>query len=1553
MPEELYNTINPEDGIQYLKTKTPENPFLFPTTISSPKKGIAFVPGRKDFSINQADWDRYAEGFTGDTQEDLNRYREQTQSPWSKGFSSVIGGIVSGLGTFVEDIGYIADIDTYKAIFSDIDQSSSKELGLWDYINPVPGLLQQLGQGIKNTTQEYLPVYEKPGETLGKQVFNWNNLKGIIDSVVGFSLTGMGAGTAIKGLAKIGVGTLGKLGEFGERAMLSERAAKIPKIANWIERQSYKAKGAEEYLNMVYKGITPATNPLMKLAINYGPTLATSVLTKGAEARMEGLESFQTNMTLLQPLVDQGVITKQDAIDRANKEANVTFDATMALFATDALMLRNLFKPKANIFKAELKNPLALSTKLKQIGEHLLGTPKEGLEEMWQEAIKMEGLYSIYDDLKNRMSKDQRLQYISNLGFDPDKAPKSFAARLAYLFDTTQAKTAGVTGMLTGPFQSVFLHGLNKKANKAEKEQNIKEYNEQQSIYKNNESLFGVVNDFENKLKSFIAGDGMQKLATTFNDTELYDIAQEAQFTRIVAENLVKGSTDQLREVIQSNKQNTEATKLINLLDKFEDSFIEAKKYVNPMDVFLKNRQIQATQKLVDIYNKKSLDTSLGEKDRANFATEAIEQSKVVEQLKRDLIKLTSKPEQLRVAKELRDQSELADVYNNIGNITSIAELNRLLEKYPDDIYIKEQLNNVKNSVPKVTAPIEKEGIKVKVNKTINKVKDKTNDIVSKIKEKTGVEVNEESIKTQNLVSPEEASKGRKIVFGTKLTSNDVLVPDRDALDKKITEAYKEFNKVNGLDENSIIPSREDKDSFSHRFDEGIDIIDTETNSDKFSHKIISDLYMTKFNQKQGEIPDTQLNIPATELEKSGNDFLELLSIDNIVNNTTITEEDVPSVQEFSKLNKTQRDRIITDALYDLIEKADNNKLNIRKDFKSFLKFFADINPALTSLHFNRLKGLFMATTGRNVEESSYNETMGIKEPDLTNDPEMPTSGAIKDFIEENSKSWINPKYTSEDLVSIYTDDSIEALDNRNRLPASSFAFLSQDWWFELKEKEVKKTTANSKVDPNPILNANKFNAGDVINFALNETYDGDITLNDGTKVNWNVFLKEYKANETNWRAKYKIGKKELITDYWPITISTNEDGMVAYVHNVNWINKLNVIDTVKENSKELLRTFKKNLYNRLIANGNSPIEGTVEEKTIDISNEGNPVGFVLNTSYEKDTSIQLPDSSLKFGIKGLSGMTVPKGLSVQDNILNINFIPDFGSQMSYVMLPLGRKNGDIKYWATPVFNKKLSKTQAKTIRQAIEIFTSPKNTIVNKELYEAYLNKGIDLKTTDGLHKLLKKLVYIYNSKKNISIHDFVREKAKTKPVPVIELQGNKLFVGKGNVYTFDKSVPSSHNMDEIEKYILSDMLFNIDKTNLNSEEDFNFTGINENNEIQEFNGKYNDFIKENTTTFANSTLLRDGSYGYTIQHITRFSMNLEEQVIPIEEKQSAPVTDYFKNETILNAVDELNMTKEEFYSIYLKAVDEGVASLEDIMSLVNETILALKESDKDKKCG
>jgi hypothetical protein len=1564
----LYNTTG-EEGIDYLSENNavqnniegtdipPRNPYRFSSVITNPKKGTVILPGVGTFVRSGDEVNRYDKGFAGESYAELEKHRIDTQSTLNKGFNSIVGGMLSGIGTFVEDIGYITDIDTYKAMFSDIDFNANKSLGLVDYLpnQLVSSGLQKLGESIKGATEENMPIYENQGTSVASQVFNWNALKGTVDSIMGFALTGWGAGAAVKGMSKLAIEGLVDLGKYSKALLELNKVKKIPSVVESLANVGSKLERTDAYVKLLQTKNPGIMNEL-------GPG-ASAILTKGAEARMEGLDSYNTALSQLNPLIEDGTLTKQEAIKEANKAGNHAFDMTMMTVAGDALMLRKLFPSKTEYIAEKIMKPGLRSTLLEAGKDLVLGAPKEGLEEMWQQKAQMEGLYDIYKDIKSRLNDDQRKSYAKQAGFNPDSMSDDFFVRSLQMMSSTQAQVAGWLGALAGPFQSTLVGSFTRKERNKKQ---LEDYNRQQEVYNNNKALFNASNQFVESVKVTEASEAMKKVAAEFGNDEMMRQAKDLTFFNIAAKNFINGTTDQLREVLKANP-GTESTKFLKDLDSMEEDWVKSKKYINSEDVFLTKRNIDIWEKQLKAFENQVNDPKTSEKDKKDLLKTIEKGKSTLNEFNNHLEDITSKSTQLDLIEEAKKNGKLLGIYSELPSINSVYQLQQLQKEFPNDEAIATRIKILQNenNVKKTTSENKKPSVKTKTNEESSfdnfkkEVSTKTPEELQVIKDKLNKETKDEL--TLNKLDHID-----ELLEGTVNTMNDVPVYNNKDLETNLKQFFNQASEEDGLQE-PIIPSESDIEYFQKQY-----------NNNKTNHKSIidrdTDLIQTAIklynNYKEKANITTSIDTSgiSANIESSVNTIFEAISLTTLQNNAS---EDLPN------LSNTEDTRSLSEKIAGLVNKLrldylkETNK-DIFKSFNDFIDLFNKVNPVLTKQHYVSLVGEFVrgSRTFPNLAKT-YEEHYNIVVPDYTDPNNMITESIINHTIETATK-YIQPGSNSEAIMDVYLNDDITNDDKKNEMPTTSMAYLSQEYILRKDESKVSRfSSINDEIKGDSVLNPNKYNEGDIVNLSLDTDYDGPITLSSGVVVNWKDMLEASKT-EKSWKefsSKHKMSYKfyETIYDYWPIKITSDEDGTIAYVHNTAWINKLNVADNVIENSRQLLKDFRKSLVSRLSSTNNTPIQTQCTGKVIEMAPTGGFKGGVINRKTKpQNTAKAFPSTELQFADKTTGTLIVKNNKSASNNIINAEQLINYNNNIVFAAMPLGKKNGIMQYWAEPIYNSRLTPEQAKTIRTALEIYIK-QDTAVNSALYDAYLNnpsESIDLKTMEGLTTFLNKLIHMYYDE-TLPVEKYVENKALSKPVPVLTVEKGVVKIGKTKVISLSKkSQVDAKTWDKIENLILKEMLFNINKKNLNTKQPFYYTGLDIEGNLTTFEGTYNEFMKPNTTTLGNSTELKDGGYGYVIQHITRFDMMIKELEEPIVEKKQESIqqpldietTIVKKNYETISEIKQLletkKMTYDEFYNKFLIKVDRGELSLEELIKAMTNASKADKFNDKDKYC-
>ncbi len=260
--------------------------------------------------------------------------------PWHKqAFNGIVGGVLSGVATAVEDLSYLPQI---------IAQMTGGETD-WES-NAIAETMQHLKEGI----HENMPIYrsgDNPWDWDGG-AFVWDSIKGVLDSAIGFGIPG--------GIVGKGVGAAGKIG-------------KLAKMSNKLAR------------------VNPRLGAMARLySSNKATQQAAHALTSGII--MNDMEGTMMGVELYDQLIKEGIDPEIAAQEASNFKLR-----NRAFAITDAIGIHGLFKGvgttrsllKPRGFGQALKNTVALSS-----DNLVLQGAKEALEEIGQNVLQREGEYA-------------------------------------------------------------------------------------------------------------------------------------------------------------------------------------------------------------------------------------------------------------------------------------------------------------------------------------------------------------------------------------------------------------------------------------------------------------------------------------------------------------------------------------------------------------------------------------------------------------------------------------------------------------------------------------------------------------------------------------------------------------------------------------------------------------------------------------------------------------------------------------------------------------------------------------------------------------------------------------------------------------------------------------------------------------------------------------------------------------------------------------------------------------------------------------------------------
>jgi hypothetical protein len=469
---------------------------------------------------------------------DINNqlYRAQRQSGWNQAANSIVGGTLKGLATFVEDISYLGDLQN----------NFSRLVGNEVESNAIADNMKE----IKEIIDKNLPIYKESPD----QVFDWDDpgfywsaIQGIIDSAVGFGLTGL---TAVGAVGK-GVSALSKAGRASKYLSFLNRSAK-----------------AKELITSIGSGF----------------------LTNYAEGKMMALELFENSLEEMRPLIATDRLTEKEAREIAGNEANKFQLRNMAFMFSDAFTLFGAYKGLGSI--ANLLEKQAL----KSVGKNLLAqAPVEYFEEVGQNVMSQEGAYQAAVKTGTReddMSIEERIWKFFT-------AEQTQLEGLMGLFGGPVQYAA-----VQGPSDIISKKDYRKRYNEQQRvlEENKKYIDhafenyamfqelKKKAVNEGKLEIIDLINDAEFTtvtIKNFMAGTYVGKSSTSMGlidqIEEIRNFPEEEAKKRGYPENYKQIASDQIAQ-----------------LEAMKTDWLRASKYVNQQDVFLHRQAMNMAERRVN-----------------------------------------------------------------------------------------------------------------------------------------------------------------------------------------------------------------------------------------------------------------------------------------------------------------------------------------------------------------------------------------------------------------------------------------------------------------------------------------------------------------------------------------------------------------------------------------------------------------------------------------------------------------------------------------------------------------------------------------------------------------------------------------------------------------------------------------------------------------------------------------------------------------------------------------------------------------------------------------
>lgn len=553
--------------------------------------------------------------------------RADRQSTLMKLTNTVGGGIIEGLLTAGETLGYIGDLAEHMALKENSDAVTS---------NIVSDMFKQL----KESSRDMLPVYEDPGNLDGifNQFVSWGSARSMIDSSIGFAIPG---GAVAKGI------NLTFKGIKGLRILsIADRMAKVADDAVLAGRV---LTGSRKILNSTYGKISSrfaqetAKSALGGLVTNHaeGTMMAIEMAElaeqdyisrngkKILDEKYGGDESFKA---YAEKEAEEQMASDKDFQATIAQQQQSFQDKNMIFMVTDALALRGIFKGKGVMFGNELLQRGSRPYIGKMVKDQALQSVKETGEEIGQSAFQSEGTYQI-----NRQQGTV------------DKSTEGVVGRFLNFATSDQAIVEGLMGAVSGPLQSFGAKKVNDilggdALGKKRLAEYDKTYNEQQELRKNlgftepqgkspladplnysPERMDKIVEATVNNINNAIETTNLAESAQDNGLDELIPAIKENSFEALTAQAYRLGvgeyidnllyDLEQMSDEEANIKYGTEnKTELLNNLknikEEVKNDYIKSLSYKNSEEAFTTMTKRKMIGRVINAYNKQ-LDTEI------------------------------------------------------------------------------------------------------------------------------------------------------------------------------------------------------------------------------------------------------------------------------------------------------------------------------------------------------------------------------------------------------------------------------------------------------------------------------------------------------------------------------------------------------------------------------------------------------------------------------------------------------------------------------------------------------------------------------------------------------------------------------------------------------------------------------------------------------------------------------------------------------------------------------------------------------------------------------
>lgn len=743
---------------------------------------IENTPAIENLGNRFPSFSKYDEDIVYESQIDnLNEFRANQQSNLLKETNAVIGGVLSGLATVVEDFSYMLDFEEGGKVFSGQDTLERNWLG-------------QAMADAKEALYGAMPIYERERkDTFSDNFFRWSTLRSGLDSMVGFAIPG---GAISKGLI------------LGTKALRASRAA------------AYLSKLAET--NKIAKGLNKGLNFLT--TGTFGEvvnSLVSGMLTNDAEGKMIAFEVADNarmqyvsdnaaklleankdtpNYTVEQALAEAKELMDND-VDFNNKlaEEQTEFVNRNRIFMlSDAFGIHGVFKgigKTRNLLKDKGVAQAIKDLKTLSSDNFLLQMTKEGAEEIGQNILQSEAEYQV-----NK----------SRGALSPKDAELSLTERILNFGTSTQALVEGAMGFITGGIQRNVMRAAGDLISgdplgKKRKEEYAKAQAEQKKI---------LDSYTEAHLSDLVTAEiNRTEAAADINAETLTTDIKERVFNSLATEAFQNGTTEQLERLIQdiaslSPEQAAErgydpdykqqAEQRIKDLQEAEKMYLSYSAYPNASQLLHNRLMNKSAMKFVENIKEDLSRHQKALNDKVNAAYPQI--AKMMQLMEEESGKsnlLTNVSEEY--IDKARETLESLDEYKAVQHTKSQLELaanyikdsDKKFKEYLSPEYQKDYLQAQKSLIESIQKEASKEvkqtkdAVKEEISSTVATASspEEKQTIVNQAKEDAG---NDEI--AQQAIEEVEQETANKEAIATSKTLDEEAPIDNDLVDKLLQE---------------------------------------------------------------------------------------------------------------------------------------------------------------------------------------------------------------------------------------------------------------------------------------------------------------------------------------------------------------------------------------------------------------------------------------------------------------------------------------------------------------------------------------------------------------------------------------------------------------------------------------------------------------------------------------------------------------------------------------------------------------------------------------------